>query len=282
MDIVNKNNALQDELAALVETIPGDVGLYAARLDSDASVAIDATSQFPTASSVKMFILFAALNMADLHRISLSERVEYDTRFSTPGSGVLTHLQPGLHLTVMDFATLMMMISDNTATNILIDYLGLDAINESLALIPLPDTRVGSWMDFKNSDRDSYSLGYSTPAEMGSFLSAIRGGALLSENSRERFWDTLRIQKYIEPLRRELPASPWAREWEHPEPVWVASKPGHLIDCTTETGLVHAHGVEWVISVMTRSMPREDPENDGERLISRASRLVFDAWSPEC
>ena len=272
---------LQDAIGELTATISGRVGVCAETIDGGRRIAIDADELYPTASSIKVFILYTLLAEADSHHVSLGERVEHLPHNFTPGSGVLIHLDSGLKPTLKDLATLMMMISDNSATNMLIEYLGLDTINEAISRVPLEHTRAGSWRNFKDSDRDSFSLGQGTPGEFVRFLLCLRQGQLLSATSTDLFWDILRIQKYIEPLRKHLPASPWAREWDHPEPVWVASKPGHLMDCTTESGLIVAHGAEWVISVMTRDMPNanEDPDNIGERLISNISLLVYKAWA---
>ncbi len=277
MNDINLENAVRE----LTSAIPGRVGVCAETIDAGKCIAIDADESYPTASSVKLFILYTLLEQADRHRVSLGERVEYLPHNSTPGSGVMAHLDPGLNPTLKDLGTLMMMISDNTATNTLIEYLGLATINEAIYNVPLEFTHAGSWRNFKDSDRDSFSLGQSTPREIVRFLQRLKRGELLGTACTELFWDILRIQKYIEPLRKHLPASPWAREWDWPEPVWVASKPGHLIDCTTESGLITAHGSEWAISVMTRDMPSadEDPDNIGERLISDVSLLVYRAWA---
>jgi beta-lactamase class A len=272
---------LQDVIGELTAAIPGRVGVCAETINGGRRISIDADESYPTASSIKVFILYTLLAEVDSHHVSLGERLDHLPHNFTPGSGVLIHLDAGLKPTLKDLATLMMMISDNSATNILIEYLGLDTINEAISRIPLEHTRAGSWRNFQDPERDSFSLGQGTPGEFVRFLLRLRQGQLLSSTSTELFWDILRVQKYIEPLRKYLPASPWAREWDRPEPVWVASKPGHLIDCTTESGLIVAHGIEWAISVMTRDMPSadENPDNIGERLISDVSLLVYRAWS---
>ena len=272
---------LRADIDAITADLPGEFGVYAARLDARECLSLNADEHFPTASSIKIFILYALLRGVDRHQISLSERLDYPSRHATPGSGVLYHLDPGLQPTLRDLAILMMMISDNSATNLLIEYLGLAEINHAIAELPLPNTRIGSWQNFIESDRDSYKLGQSTPREMAQFLRWARQPRLFSPSAQTLFWDILRIQKYIEPLRKYLPADPWAREWGQPEPVWVASKTGYLIDCTTESGLVHADGTEWVISIMTRAMPEtaSGQENPAEAAISQISARIYKAWS---
>ena len=92
----------------------------------------------------------------------------------------------------------------------------------------------------------------------------------------------MRIQKYIEPLRRRLPASPWAREFGQPEPVWVASKSGVLDDCVCENGFVSVDDGGWAISIMLRELPFGDSAaiKRAEALISDISLAVFETWAP--
>jgi beta-lactamase class A len=273
---------LKQAISKLASAIPGYAGIYAETLGGGQRVGFNADEIFPAASSIKVFVLFTLLNKAEAGQLALDERLEYTSRFSNPGSGVLAHLGPGLNPTLQDLATLMMMISDNSALSMLTDYLGLDVINETIARLELENTHIGDWSDFKEASMDSMSLGKSTPQEFVSFLLRMSRGELLSEASSIIFWDTLRIQKYIEPLRRYLPASPWAREFDMPEPTWVASKNGNLEDCATESGLITVKAGGWAISVMTRDMPSDDADmdNTGEQFISDVSLAVYQAWSP--
>lgn len=99
---------------------------------------------------------------------------------------------------------------------------------------------------------------------------------LLSAKSTELFWDILRIQKYIQPLRKHLPASPWSREFGFPEPVWVANKSGMLDDCASESGLIRVHDGGWVIGIMACDMPQINRHPEiGENLISDISLRVY-------
>src|SRR5207248_2143203 len=83
-------------------------------------------------------------------------------------------------------------------------------------------------------------------------LSALRRGELVPTGYVEQVLDVMRIQKYIEPIRKLLPADPYAREFGDPEDVWVASKTGGLKGVRTEAGLVHTPRAEWALCVMTK------------------------------
>lgn len=273
---------LAAKLSELVALPAGHAGICAETLDGSQRIELHADEVFPAASSIKLFVLYTLLVKVDANELALANRVEFSKKFARRGSGVLRHLDPGLQPTLKDIATLMMMISDNSALNMLTDHLGQDRINAEITRLGLEHTFIGDWSNFAEAPIDSMALGTSTPRAMVGFLLRMQRGELLTPAAAAIFWDILRIQKYIEPLRRFLPASPWWREFNRPEPVWVASKSGSLDDCSTESGFIRVNDGGWAISVMTREMPNvcADPHNPGEKLISDTSRLVYDAWSP--
>ena len=258
------------------------LGICAVTIDGKHRFELNADDVFPAASSIKLFVFYALLTRVEAGKMSLGDRIEFRQDAAEPGSGVLSHLEPGLRPTLKDLATLMMMISDNTALIMLVDHLGLTAINREIQGLGLTSTHLGNWNNFRETYADSLGLSASTPRELAEFLLRMQRGELLSATSREIFWDTLRIQKYIEWLRKYIPANPWAREFGLPEPVWVASKSGSLDDCSTESGIVTVHDGGWAISIMIRDMPEvsTDPHDIGERLISEISLAVYEAWAP--
>lgn len=273
-------HGLEDSLAELIGSVEGRVGVCAATLDGSRQLAINDDEIYPTASTIKMYILFALLARAERGELSLDTRLEYTREAAQPGSGVLYHLEPGLRPTLRDLATLMMMISDNSALILLSEYLGLDTINGEIARLGLEHTRCGDWSRFATDYADSPAFGTATPREFADFLLRMQRGELLGDASTEIFWDILRIQKYILPLRRLLPASPWSREFNLPEPVWVASKSGMFDDCAGESGLVRVHDGGWVISIMIRDTPLDGRPELAEDLISNISLRVYEAWAP--
>ena len=202
---------LEDSISVLFDRVEGRVGVCAATLDGSRQLAINAGEVFPTASSIKMYVLFTLLARAEREELSLADRLDYTAAAAQPGSGVLYHLDAGLRPTLRDLGTLMMMISDNSALIMLSDTLGIDNINAEIARLGLEHTRFGDWNRFHTDYADSPAFGTATPAEFVDFLLRMQRGELLGDESTEIFWDTLRIQKYILPLRRHLPASPWKR-----------------------------------------------------------------------
>ena len=262
-------------------TLPvGRVGICAETLDGRHLIEVNADEVYPAASSIKMYVLFTLLAKADAGQFTLDEHIEFTPSVAKPGSGVLFHLDPGLQPTLKDLATLMMMISDNSALMMLTNYLGLDNINAEIDHLGLEHTRFGDWSQFETTYADSMLFGQATPREFVHFLLRMRSGELLSPASQEIFWDTLRIQKYIEPMRKFLPASPWSREFGVPETVWVASKSGLLDDCATESGFIKVHNGGWALSIMVKDLPEigTNPEI-GESLVSTISLRIYQAWT---
>ncbi|GMV17133.1 MAG: serine hydrolase [Polyangiaceae bacterium] len=270
---------LTERLEELCRRFAGVAGFAALHLDSGESLGIRAEESFPTASAIKVFVLHTLFAKAAAGELSLEERRTLPSE-RTLGSGVLLHLGPGLAPSLGDLATLMMMVSDNLATNLLIDELGVAAINAQIRAAGLGHTSLRGRIDFSRLSSDKTALGVSTPADLARYFARLRKGELLGSPWAERLLDVMRIQKYIEPLRRQLPADPYAREFGEPEPVWVASKTGSLSGVRSEAGLVHTPKAEWSIAVMTRDVrdTRVTSDNEALRLIAEVSRAVYDAW----
>jgi len=259
--------------------LDGVAGVAAEQLDGGERLELRADEVFPTASAIKVFVLHALFAKAAAGALVLDARRALPAE-RTLGSGVLLHLSAGLEPTFEDLATLMMMVSDNLATNLLIDELGVDAINAEIRAAGLEHTQLNGRIDFARLGSDKLALGASTPGDLVRYFARLRRGELLPAPWTDRLLDLMRIQKYIEPLRRQLPADPYAREFGDPEPVWVASKTGSLSGVRCEAGLVHTPTAEWAIAVMTRDVrdTRVTSDNDAVRFIAAVSRAVYDAW----
>ncbi len=269
-----------ERIAELAGALRGVAGVAALNLTTGDRIALRADERFPTASAIKVFVLHSLYERAASGDLDLTERLPIPHDATTLGSGVLLHLGPGLCPSLADLGTLMMMVSDNFATNLLVDRLGIDAVNACIESIGLRDTRLAGRIDFARLAQDKSALGYSTPGDFVEYFARLRRGELLDPSHTERVLDVLRIQKYIEPLRRYLPADPYAREFGEPEPVWVASKTGSLSGVRVEAGLVHTRHAEWAIAVMTRDVAdsRVTSDNDGVRFIAEVSREVYSEW----
>ncbi len=110
----------------------GTLGLWVRDLGRDECYGLNAERHFRPASTIKLFVLRELFRQVEIGRVRLAETVRLTARTKVPGSGVIKDLSPGLRLTLQDAATLMITVSDNTATNLLIGRLGTGAINRGL------------------------------------------------------------------------------------------------------------------------------------------------------
>ena len=273
---------LQDRLKRLGEGFSGVAGIAAYNLDADDNVSLNDTKSFPTASSIKIFILYELTRQHQRGNALFWERMTLRDDIKTPGSGMLFDFQPGANLTLHDLAVMMMGISDNTATNMLIQRLGIQAINEAIRETGLLDTELRGSIDFDRIRESNDNLGVSTPRDFVTFLGKLYRGEIMTQGGVEQMLDIMRIQKNIEPLRKYLPFNPYAREFGEDQDIWVASKTGSLKGVRCESGLVHTSRSTWAISVMSKDCQDDTwtSENEGIRLISQVSKCVYDAWGP--
>jgi beta-lactamase class A len=217
----------------------------------------------PTASTIKLAILYELFHAADSGRLRLDETRPLDRRRAVPG-GLLFELgTPSLSL--RDHAVAMVVLSDNTATNVLIERLGMDAVNRSIAGLGLTDTKLRRYMiDLEAARRGNENV--STPAELARLLEAIRQGTGLSAASRDDMLAILKKEKIpVGPLGRGLPAG-----------VEAATKIGELEGVRADVGIVFAKNRPYVFAAMSSYLA---DEGAGERAIEDLSRIAYGYFS---
>ncbi len=233
--------------------------------------------QCPTASLVKLQILCALMERVKAGGIDEAEEVALRKRDIVGGSGILKNLTPGVALSLRDLSVLMMIVSDNTATNMLIDRLGLRAINAAIRDWGYSETVLWRKIDFRVDTRKPKWFGQSTPAETTDLLCRIARREFLGKRFDRRIEAVLADQKYDTALPRLLPGS---GSWndENPEIV-VAHKTGSIDGARIDAGIVTAPFGRYAISVFVRGLKdgRYHSDNAGIMAIARVSRAVYGA-----
>lgn len=273
--------SLQEQLQELAAAFPGTVGIAAQNLTTNEAVALNDAESFPTASMIKIMVLFELVRQCARGQAQLWERMTLRQADKTRGSGLLLDMDEGLNLTLRDLAVMMMSISDNTATNMLVDRLGKHAINEACREAGMYHTELRNKIDFDLIDQSHDNLAVTTPRDFRVFLAALRRGELLPAPYVEQMLGIMRIQKYMSwTFRRLLPYDPYAFEFGGSQETWIASKTGGLSGVRCEAGLFHTARSEWALCVCTKGFTKTEPGSDdpGSRFISEASRQVFRAW----
>jgi beta-lactamase class A len=267
-------------LTELSDHFSGRLGIAARHLGTGEQLTIHAEESFPTASSIKIAVLIELYRQAQVGELSLRERQKYTVRDRTLGSGLLSDLDEGLEPTWRDLAVLMMAISDNTATNMLIDRLGKERINATLRAVGITGIDLRNKIDFDLIRQSNDNLAVGTPMEFVRLMTALWEGRILEARHRDGVLQVMRIQKYIEPIRRYLPFNPYAAEFGQPQDLWIASKTGGLSGVRCESGLIGSGDTVYALSVMGKESTDKTAGSDSEGTlaIATASELVYRYW----
>lgn len=283
------------QIAARASDFDGTVGVAARRVSDGAEILYNADVVFPTASTMKEVFLYELFRQVDAGKISLDKRVTFENRHRVPGSGVLQDLDAGLSLTVKDLATLMIVLSDNTATDMVYDLIGRDEVADAIAALGLSHTYlpIDTWeilAGLYNLDPADPSLTYerlkgsfavapapednaalaetpanniSTPADYLRLNEAIERGEGLSASAREGLIDIMKRQKYNSRIPEQLPFG-----------TVVAHKTGSIKGVANDAGIVYAGDVTYAIALMSKG---SSSSIASERLLSDISKLVYEA-----
>lgn len=195
----------------------------------------------PTASLIKVPILIALYQAVEDGRLALDDRTTYrgdEQRF--PGSGVIQHLTPGVEMSVRDAAVLMIIISDNVASNMVVDLVGLDYINEQQRRLGMQQTTVFERWSEKLQGLDDRRMWVSTAAEMAHNLELIARHQAVSPEASQDMLRILRRQDYRNELSRELPWNEMNMLPDHQQN-WVAEKGGASLHGIRASGAIF-HG----------------------------------------
>jgi beta-lactamase class A len=257
---------LETELTNVVEHLNGVMG-YAIKDLSDGETFLRLPDTvFPQASSIKLTVLLELMRQVQEGKLSLEEKHTLRHSEMTVGDTepILTMLGDGtVTLSLRDIAIFMVVLSDNTATNILIDRLGMDNINEGVIRLGLKETRLRRHMiDLEAAKKGNENV--STPREMLTLLEKVRAGQVLDAARTKEYFDILRLPKGSE-FHKVLP-----------EDVSIADKPGALEGVRCDTGLIDIPGHPFIMSITTTYLAKDD---EGERAVEEAARLVYDYFN---
>jgi len=177
--------ALRRTLDSLAAAHRGVVGYSVRNVDTGERLERRGDETFPTASLIKVAILVTLFDLIEQKRISLDDPLTVLAIDQVPGSGVLQFFKPGATLTLGDAAWLMMTLSDNTATNLILDRIIIRRVWETMEKLGLPHTKVHSksFLRIASVAMDSsvkYGFGVTTPNEMATLLELIVRGKAVS------------------------------------------------------------------------------------------------------
>jgi beta-lactamase class A len=270
----------------------GAFAFYVHDLDSGRRVAFRAEEPFPAASVIKLPILLRALEMVSSGEARLDQPLALADWHKTGGSGLFQHLHDGLEVTLEDACVAMIALSDNTATNMVLDVTGVDSVNAMLDRLGCSRTRLHRYFG-KPEMPGPPGPSQAVPREVGRLLEVLAGREILTPVLCQKAMVLLRRQTHRALIPRLLPEGTAVAHktgslegvrhdagvvWR-PVPSAAAMRrngatPGVM--ATEEEGFAPCHPI--VLVAMSRDVAdrRWTVENEAERTIARAAKVVFD------
>ncbi|HLO07927.1 MAG TPA: serine hydrolase [Terriglobales bacterium] len=260
----SKQEVLWQKLEANISDVDhgldGVLGVAILDLSSGQKFLLHGDDVFPQASSIKVAVLAELYRQAQAGKLKLTDLYTVQATDLVPDSTIMGGLTPGVtRITLRDLATMMIAVSDNSATNVLIDRVGMENVNALMDSLGLAHTRLRrKMMDLKAASEGRENI--STPAEMMTLLEDLYRGKVLNKEMTADFFVMLSTPKNSF-IPRDLP-----------EGLKIANKPGELEGVRNDSGVVFVENRPYVICVMTTYLHRE---RDGEEAIAKISAAAY-------
>ncbi|WP_250846628.1 serine hydrolase [Aquisphaera insulae] len=267
---------LAGRLDPLIRAYKGKVAIAVKNLKTGEEFHHRGGEVMPTASLIKFPVMVEAYRQASQGKIDLDARVALRVEDKVPGSGVLTdHFSAGDRIALKDAVRLMIMFSDNTATNLVLDAIGIGATAATMESLGYPNTKIHSKVFRRDTSvfperSKKYGLGSTTADEMVRLCQALHEHRLVSPAASDRMLEHLRTCDDRDKFPRGLPYG-----------TKLAFKTGSVDDARTCAGLIECPGGTVAVCVLT--CENEDrrwvPDNAGNLLCAEVARAVFDHFS---
>lgn len=264
--------ALHRTLDSLARAHRGVLGYAVHNIDTGERLSLRGDDTFPTASVIKVSILVTLYDLVEQGQLALDDRIRLLKIDKVPGSGILQFLHDGLEITVADAAWLMITISDNTATNLLLDKVAFRRVWDKMEALGLKNTKVHSksFQRFTSVAMDSsvkYGLGVTTPNEMARLFELLATGQAVSAAADSAMVRILEHNTDDQMLQRFAPG------------VVLAHKSGAGDQIRNECALFRLQS-RVVACVFTRDNEdrRWTIDNDAQVTIARMGEAIVTAW----
>ena len=267
------DQSLDARLRAEIAPFKGKVSLFAKNLDTGETYSFNGDERVRTASTIKVAVMIEAFARVVEGRAKWTDELVLTKAARYGGSGVLPELADGLRLTLRDCVNLMMVVSDNTATNLVLDYLGTDAVNSRMNSLGFKDTRImrrigggGESKEGKEPDNKRFGLGATTPHEMVQILEKLDAGDIVSKSASKEMIDLMKREQVHYAIGRTIPDVP------------MASKYGALDSLRSCVAIVYSKRGRIAIAITVDDMPQVNwsVDNAAYLLMSRLSSFLIE------
>lgn len=298
---VKSSIVLRERLDRIASSFPGKIGIFVRNLETNEDVGINSDDQFPMASTYKVAIMVQVFREAEARHLSLTERVQLSESDRRLGSGLLPYVTPGLNPTIHDLILLMITLSDNEATDLLLKRVGAKNVTAMLRQLGIQEMRVdrsteeliGDWLASANPSLHGISgaeffshpekvagltreqtehadrafvddpRDHTSPKAMADLLTKIFRAQAASEKSCHDMLEIMEQQQLRTRIHRYLGNAT------------VASKNGTIGYVTNDVGIVSSGKHHFVVSVYTLKANSNVTTEQAEELIGRLARAAF-------
>jgi beta-lactamase class A len=264
---------LDDQVKPIVASFKGKVSLFAKNLDTGETYGLNPDERVRTASTIKIAVMIEAFARVTEGKVKWTDEVVLTKEKKVSGSGILNELSDGLKLTFRDAVNLMMMLSDNTATNLVLDVLTTDAVNarmESLGFKQIKINRkVGSGGESqagKDPENKKFGLGVATPREMVLVMEKLERGEIISAAASKEMIELMKREQGRNAIGRSM--------WN----VDMASKYGALDHLRSAVGILYTKKGRIAMAISCDDMPETmwSVDNPAYLLMSRLSEVLVE------
>jgi beta-lactamase class A len=273
---------LDQEIKARTQGFAGKVSLYAKNLQTGATYGIAAEDPVRTASTIKLAIMVECFFEAAEGKLKWTEPLRLTDGEKVSGTGILQDLSNGVELSIRDMVDLMIVLSDNTATNLILNRIGGNAVNARMSQLGLEQTRVmrkilGDGKNLKpqpsgvteegaKPENKKWGTGRSSPREMVVILEKLYRGELVSKAASDEMLAVLQRQRDHDCIGRDM------------KDVTIASKAGALDHLRSDVGIIYSKRGPIAMAITVEDIPQVDytADNPGALLISSLSEALVD------
>ncbi|HKV36601.1 MAG TPA: serine hydrolase [Pyrinomonadaceae bacterium] len=266
-------DSLDDQVKTLVKAFKGKVSLFAKNLDTGETYSLNPDERVRTASTIKIAVMIEAFARVNEGKLKWTDEVILTKEKKVGGSGILNELSDNLHLTLRDAVNLMMILSDNTATNLVLDVLTTDAVNARMESLGFKNIKImrkvfagGESAAGKDPENKKYGLGMATPREMVLVMEKLERGEIINPAVSKEMLELMKREQGRNAIGRSLSDTP------------VASKYGALDRLRSSVAILYTKKGKIAMAISCDDMPEIlwSVDNPAYLLMSRLSEVLVE------
>jgi beta-lactamase class A len=267
-------NSLDERIQNVIAGFQGNVWIYAKNLDTGKEYSLRGDEQTRTASTIKLAVMAETFHQVEQGKVRWDDTIDLTKEKKQGGSGILFEFSDGTKIDLKTALHLMIVVSDNTATNLVLDKVGTDNVNDFMDALGLTDLKVmrkiGGGLESKayaDPRNKLFGLGRASPHQMIRLVEMMERGELVSKTASAEMINILKRQQFKDGIGRG-----------EPDTIPVASKSGALDRFRADVGIVYTRRGRIAIAIYIDDMRvvAYDQENPGLAMIWKLSQTLQD------